>query len=111
MTEHLYEFFKSRLQQKGFVVTSKALAADVTRQFRKYADRINLHYFTFHNLRDTYASWLVQKGINLKIIQELLGHESIQTTLIYAHLAPDNRFQAVKVIDNILSSTKEKFKG
>ena len=70
--------------------------------FRLIADKAELHEFTFHNLRDTYASWLVQQGVSLKIIQELLGHESIQTTLIYAHLAPDSRMVAAEVIDGYL---------
>ena len=47
-----------------------------------------------------------RNGVNLKIIQELLGHESIMTTLIYAHLAPDNKFQAVNVLDKIFSDDK-----
>lgn len=99
----LHEFLSARSQGKGPVVTGSTGAPDITRQFRKYADQVGLQEFTFHNLRDTYASWLVQNGVNLKIIQELLGHESIQTTLIYAHLAPDSRFQAVTVIDRVLS--------
>ncbi len=98
----LYEFLKERQKNKGHVVTGGTVAADITKQFRKYADQVDLHEFTFHNLRDTYASWLVQNGVSLKIIQELLGHESIQTTLVYAHLAPDSRFQAVRVIDGLL---------
>jgi site-specific recombinase XerD len=101
----LYDFLKERQQSEGNVVTGSIKADKITKQFRKYADRLGLNDFIFHNLRDTYASWLVQNGVNLKIIQELLGHEAIQTTLIYAHLAPDSRFQAVKVIDQLLAST------
>ncbi len=76
----------------------------ISHKFRKAADELGLRQFTFHNLRDTYASWMVQSGVNLKIIQELLGHESIQTTLIYAHLAPDSRFIAAQVIDQQLEN-------
>jgi site-specific recombinase XerD len=45
---------------------------------------------------------LVQKGINLKVIQELLGHDAIQTTMIYAHLAPGDKRQAANVIGKVL---------
>lgn len=42
-----------------------------------------------HTCRHTAASWLVQDGVALYDVQELLGHESHQTTMRYAHLAPD----------------------
>ncbi len=54
--------------------------------------------FRFHDLRHTFASRLVQAGVPLKAVQELLGHASIEMTMRYAHLAPDDLRRAVEVI-------------
>ncbi len=45
---------------------------------------------TFHNLRHTYASWLVIAGVDLYRVKKLLGHKSIESTMRYSHLAPHN---------------------
>ena len=55
-----------------------------------------------YQYRDTFSSWLVQNGVNLKIIPELLGHDSIQTTLIYAHLAPDSKLKVIEIFNQLL---------
>lgn len=102
MPKTLADYLVSRLEQSEFLAPHPRTVDGVSKVFRRLANQVDLHKFSFHNLRDTYASWLVQQGVSLKIIQELLGHESIQTTLIYAHLEPDSRFVAAEVIDRQL---------
>lgn len=51
-----------------------------------------------YSLRHTYASWLVQKGVDLYTVAALLGHSTIEVTKRYAHLSPDNLRAAVDQI-------------
>jgi site-specific recombinase XerD len=55
-----------------------------------------LNDFTWHCLRHTFASRLVMAGIDLRTVQELMGHKTIQMTVRYAHLAPKHQLAAVQ---------------
>ncbi len=71
----------------------------VTRWFKHYAGLANLDKRAhFHTLRHTFASWLAQKGVNLYEIKEMLGHASVTTTQIYAHLQPERLHATVNRI-------------
>jgi integrase len=52
--------------------------------------------FTWHCLRHTFASRLVMAGVDLRTVQELMGHKTIQMTVRYAHLAPKHQLAAVQ---------------
>jgi integrase len=54
---------------------------------------VNLHW---HDLRHTFASRLVMRGVDIRTVQELMGHKTIQVTLRYAHLAPQHQLEAVQ---------------
>src|SRR5262249_41931008 len=55
-----------------------------------------LKNFTWHCLRHTFASRLVMAGVDLRTVQELMGHKTIQMTVRYAHLAPKHQLAAVQ---------------
>ena len=66
------------------------LGNHVGEEFREQRERAGLPArYTFHSLRHTYASWLVTAGVPLRHVQAYLGHASIRTTEIYAHLVED----------------------
>ncbi|RAP72442.1 phage integrase family protein [Candidatus Erwinia dacicola] len=48
-----------------------------------------------HVLRHTFASWFMMNGGNIIALQQILGHASIQQTMVYAHVAPDYLQHAV----------------
>jgi site-specific recombinase XerD len=49
-----------------------------------------------HTMRHTFASQLVMSGVDLATVRALLGHADIETTMIYAHLAPEHLKNAVE---------------
>ena len=50
----------------------------------------------FHCLRHSFASHLVMAGVDIRTVQELLGHKDIKMTMIYAHLSPGHMAAAVE---------------
>jgi integrase len=58
----------------------------IAHEFKKYIRKLGYNEkLHFHSLRHTHASLLVNAGVNLLVIKELLGHSSITTTMIYTH--------------------------
>ena len=62
--------------------------------------RAQVANFRWHDLRHHFASRLVQAGVPLKPVRDLLGHSSVAMSLRYAHLAPDQRCEAVAKLDS-----------
>ncbi|ELH0540663.1 site-specific integrase [Salmonella enterica] len=63
--------------------------------------RAGIEDFRFHNLRHTWASWLIQSGVPLSVLQEMGGWESIEMVRRYAHLAPNHLTEHARKIDDI----------
>jgi integrase len=55
----------------------------------------------FHDLRHTYASWLIQAGVSLVAVRDLLGHSSLTVTGRYAHLGTEHLRAAVDRLPRI----------
>jgi site-specific recombinase XerD len=61
---------------------------------------------TLHTLRHTYATHLLEQGINILAIKELLGHAHINTTMIYLHLARPSVKMAFSPMDTLYNQAK-----
>ncbi len=82
----------------------------VTHNWIKLVCRTGLHGIRFHDARHTHASLMLKQGVHPKIVQERLGHASIQVTLdTYSHVTPGlQEAAAVSFDDIVLSNYKVK---
>lgn len=71
---------------------------DLSRELRRACDLADMEPIGWHVLRHTFASWLVQQGVSLYVVQNLLGHSSVTMTMRYAHLCPDVGQAAVRLL-------------
>lgn len=55
----------------------------------------------FHTLRHSFATHLMEQGVNVRIIQQLLGHRSIKTTMVYTHLVNFKPSDVTSPFDNL----------
>jgi len=71
---------------------------NIKRPWRQLCEEAQVEDFRFHDLRHDFASRLVQAGVDLYQVKDLLGHSSITLTERYAHLAPDASRAAVEAL-------------
>jgi site-specific recombinase XerD len=74
-------------------------ATEPRRWFEPVVKAASLEAFTWHCLRHTFASRLVMAGVDIRTVQELLGHKTIGMTVRYSHLAPKHTLAAVERLD------------
>ncbi len=98
----------SNLERRGEYVFPNAkgrrfLGNYISGQFKKYVRKAGLsEAIHFHTLRHTGASWLIQQDVPIAFVQRILGHSSIRTTEIYAHVTHEHLRQSVVTIDRII---------
>jgi integrase/recombinase XerD len=57
---------------------------------------------SLHTLRHSYATHLLEAGVNLRLIQQYLGHRSLKTTTLYLHLTAAGQEHAVAAIERLM---------
>lgn len=78
----------------------------ISAKMKKYVVDVSLGLpkkLHFHSLRHTFASWLVQDGVSIYAVKELLGHSDVKTTQVYSHLQPEQMHNEVNRIHILLN--------
>lgn len=108
MSERLFQVlsrrYADRKQDIPFVFHTKdgRPKAYCSTTARKIFNRVGLEDCSFHTLRHTLASKLIQNGMNIYEVKEILGHADIKTTMRYAHLERvDVSRRAVQILQTI----------
>lgn len=76
-------------------------------KFHGVLDKAGVRHCRFHDLRHTFASILLNEGESMKVIQELLGHSSISTTMdIYSHVTEETKEKTIGVLEKAVNGYK-----
>jgi integrase len=99
----LYQLLERRKKETGYVfIDTDGQPFDYKRLDRRLARvcrTARSRKVTWHILRHTFASQLAMKGVPLHVVQMLLGHASITTTMRYAHVAPSALRPAIDMLN------------
>ena len=86
---------------------SPLLPNTVTHAFAKIVRRVGVDGITFHSLRHTHASIMLQQGVSSKTVAERLGHSTVVITLdTYSHVTPGVKEDAASRFEEALHQAK-----
>lgn len=109
MTDRLYQILKRRSEEKlseyVFTDSNNGPMKYIPRMWSRIFKRSGLIDVTPHTLRHTLASRLVQSGLSIYEVKEILGHSDIQTTMRYSHLERVDAMKKAKDVLNALNLT------
>ena len=85
----------------------KLKPACITMKIKKYAKAAGLKELHAHTLRHKFATDLLERGVNIKVVQQLLGHENLATTEVYLSITDKSLREAVNTLNSTPDSKLE----
>jgi site-specific recombinase XerD len=73
----------------------------------KFETGIKKKGVSVHTLRHSYATHLLEAGVNLRAIQRYLGHNRLETTMVYLHLTNKGHEDAYQLINHVMKGFKD----
>ena len=92
----LHEQFREVLKRAGLLIPSYEIEYETKINGKKTFRKVTRHKYYFHTLRHAYATYLRDKGVDIYTISDLLGHNQVTTTQIYARISDGQRKKAVE---------------
>jgi integrase len=102
--EHPVILFPARNTGKQTEDLSHMTLSSVRYALKKAKDAAQIikRNVTIHTLRHSYATHLLESGVNIRTIQNYLGHAQLETTMVYLHLTPKSQQDAHQRIDSLM---------
>ena len=89
--------------QEGPLATTPMNKGSVQGALRRVLKQLNLKKrISVHTLRHSYATHLLEAGVNIRRIQQYLGHSSLNSTMIYLHLTTQGHQNAYGIINELM---------
>lgn len=102
LRKYYYAFQPERYVFNGYEIGSPLSTRGMQWVLREAVKKCNLQKtISLHTLRHSYATHLLEDGMDIVTIKELLGHERIETTLVYLHVARPNRSNVFSPFDHL----------
>jgi len=106
LRQTLVDIYQQTKSEYVFVRENGEPVKDIRKSFDNAKKKSGVHKFVFHDLRHSFASRLVMKGVDLITVQQLLGHSSIVMTERYSHPSSKHKMDAVLTLDTDSIVTK-----
>jgi integrase len=106
LTEELSRLKLDAKNEYVFVRENGNPPETIQKAWLKALSKAGIKDFRFHDLRHTFASYLVMAGADIVTVKELLGHKTMAMTMRYAHLNQEHKKKVVEFLDRQYLDTR-----